>query len=462
MLSAPLDSADFPGPGTAAPVVEPPSGTTDAPDARLRSARNSTDAHEALDPNCLDPNSEGLEPDLPWEGKNKGEKGESPSTIFNLWSEEATCYVCESSVKMCGATSSCSLCGLRAPRKLSVEESEARAEALLNSEQRIDRDELDDLLASSLCSWNPKTRRLDQSLRGTGTLGWTLGFYRYGPKVGITKETLKRPMLTQIVNRFMRQEGGQGSWASVRVTSGFASDVHRDNNEKGSLNLLVPVSRFRKGRLWVEGQPLKGEEPEIREVQGERVVGRLIGGDSEVSWFDASQRHSVERAEGTRRVLVGYTPKSLDTLSLDFQQRLCALGFPLPSPSGVGSTLNPQLSSLQAQCSISASDVDCEPEELCLWEGVVTDPELDQLQHEHCMLRRVLTEQQKHLHEEIGLAASEGWEHETSHLRDLHCWINDIEGCLLHHVTKRQLSDPHVTSDERCVLEARLRSLGFF
>ena len=403
-------------------------------------------------------NSECLELQVPrGKGESESSEGERNPSVFNMWSEEARCYICEASVQMSGATPRCSSCGLEAQRKLSVEESETRAEAFLKSDQPIDREKLDDLLASSLCSWNPKTRKQDRSLQGTGAMGWTLGFYRYGPKIGITKETLRRPLLTRLINRFMQQEGGPGNWASVRVTSGFASEMHRDNNEK---DLLVPVSRFREGRLWIEGPPLKGEMSQVREIPGERVDGRLVGGDSEVVWFDASLRHSVEKAEGSRRVLVGYTPRSLDALSSDLQHHLLTLGFPLPCLSGIGPSPSPQPFSTDVDGSLQAEARDGGSEEPRFCEGALTEPELEQLQHEHFVLRRVLIEQQKNLHEEIGIAACEGWDHGTSHLCDLHCWINDTEECLLHHVSKQQLSNPHVTSDERCVLEARLRSLG--
>ena len=86
----------------------------------------------------------------------------------------------------------------------------------------------------------------------------------YGNRVGITNETKKRPQITKLLNKYLVQEGGPGNWAAIRVTSGFTSGIHVDRNQKGTKNLFVPISRFRAGRIWIEGCSGLGEKAEPR------------------------------------------------------------------------------------------------------------------------------------------------------------------------------------------------------
>ena len=94
------------------------------------------------------------------------------------------------------------------------------------------------------------------------------------------------------------------------------------------------------------------------------------------------------------------------------------------------------------------------------FERSLDESEIDQLFHEHVMLRKFLLEQHKHMQEEVSVAAREGWEALTRPLNDLHQWIEDAEQWLLWQDSEKLLSKETVSDDERLVLEARLRSLG--
>ena len=359
--------------------------------------------------------------------------------------ENLTCQVCEETIREPGSIK-CSLCGLRVSDKLSVEESEARAEQLLNAEPVLRREDVDQLIADSLWNWKPKTRKVDQGLQGSGALGWTLGFYRHGPKIGVTKETIRRPRLTQVLNRYMIQEGDRlgrpGFWCSVRVTSNFTSEIHRDKNEPGSLNFVVPVSRFGGGRIWIEGGPDTSSESLGTE-------GKYVGGELQPTWFDASQPHAVEPSQGTRRVLVGYTPRELGRLPSDLRDFLLGLSFPLPPIVSLPATPEPVSDSAKA-----------ETEGPTLYEDVLSDSEVHSLRCEHVMLRQLLIEQHKCYDEEVTVAASEGRTASNLHLHDLCTWIDECEQGLVWQDTCDLLKSGAVGEAESAVLGARLAHLG--
>ena len=235
----------------------------------------------------------------------------------------------------------------------------------------------------------------------------------------MTNETTKRPYLTKLINRYLKQLDPSGTWAAVRATCNFSAEPHKDRNHKGSLNFFVPISRFEKGRIWIdEGVPGPGEKGESRQVKGVEVEGRWIGGDEDECWFDASKMHAVEHADGDRRVLVGYTPRLLERLSPEDAETLVDCGFPMPSHALHNVTSehhhvtseHHHVTSHHHPVTSEHHPVTSEhhpvTSELEFVETPLEEAELDQLQHEHFLLRRFFLEQQGCMQEEVNRAAS--------------------------------------------------------
>ena len=237
------------------------------------------------------------------------------------------CRVCEEESQRTEEGRCCN-CGVWQGESYTLQQSEAAAAELLVRSDQIEREDLDDLLSKSLTTWKSKTRQCD--LQAAEAKGLTLGSYAYGTKVGVTNQTTLRPNLTKLLNRYLKQLQPEGTWTALRVTCNFASETHTDRNQRGSRNLFVPVSRFDKGRIWVEGVPGPGEKGETRIVKGVSVVGKWIGGDSQACWFDASRPHAVEPSEGDRRVVIGYTPRLLERMTAGNVSFLQECEFPLP------------------------------------------------------------------------------------------------------------------------------------
>ena len=460
-------------------------------------SKNGTEAGNDHDADALDAqgasdiNSEGPVPD--------GQGGGDRVRLCNLWGNPWLCRVCEEDGQW-REDGRCVECGVKLEEGYTVEKSEEVAEEMMRGENHVSRESIEHILTRSLTHWKPKTRKCDTA--PLHAKGWTLGGYVYGNKVGVTNETLRRPQLTKLLNRYLKQLDPEGKWAALRVTCNFAAEPHTDRNLKGSLNFFVPISRFEKGRIWIEGVPGPGEKGSSRTINGSEVEGRWIGGDQGACWFDAAKQHAVEPATGDRRVIIGYTPRLLERLAPGEIHRLRECGFPLPEhvTSKVAVTskhsrvtaeipVTSESSHVTAEIPVTSESSHVTAEipvtsesshvtgrpvgsvervtvsafqndaprvvETCLHET-----EVEQLLHEHFLLRRFMIEQQHHLQEEIGVAANQGWEAVTKPLNELHQWIEDTETWLCWQGAEQQLRRREISPDERVVLSARLRSLG--
>ena len=223
--------------------------------------------------------------------------------------------------------------GLQTP--LSVEDSEAEAEKLLKQETPPNREALDDLIKRSLVDLKAKSRRVDRE--ASGAKGWTLGFYCYGDKVGVTRETYRRPHLVKLVNWYLKSLVKEGTWTALRITEDLSAGPHRDRNEPGSKNLVAPLSRFQGGRIWIQGEG--SGDPGCQSMDGRQIEGRYVGGDQvDFVWFNPAEVHAVENAQGSRRVAVGYTPRLWSKASQADQKLLHNLHFPIPQADAQAST----------------------------------------------------------------------------------------------------------------------------
>ena len=246
--------------------------------------------------------------------------------IRNLWCEHVQCELCEGTC--IDSHGYCSECGVWTGGKYDVQQSEEQAAVLLNKGGKISRTDVNRLLELSMTTWKPTSRKCDRQAAMGSAQGWTLGAYVYGNKVGVTRETYRRPLLTQLLNQYVRQEAPTAHWAALRVTCDFQASPHRDKNEPGSENVIVPVSWFKRGNLWVEGECKLGCIPSNRDVDGKMVEGYIDGGADRVCAFNPRLRHAVEPADGKRRVLVAYTPRLLNRLPPQDVQFLADVSFP--------------------------------------------------------------------------------------------------------------------------------------
>ena len=217
------------------------------------------------------------------------------------------------------------------------EQSERYSSHLLSLNRPPQRDEIEDVLRRSLQDFRAKSRAVDLQAKNVGAKGWTMGFYVYGNKVGLTNRTRLMPLTTRLVNSYLESllklpEDSSASWTALRVTWGMQACLHKDRNMKGTRNWVVPISHFRRGRLWVaEDQPELLDKQQSEElVEWKGSWGRFLAGDDKGVWFDSSRPHAVEQAEGDRIVIVAHTPRGLQNCAHQDAMDLMKMGFRLP------------------------------------------------------------------------------------------------------------------------------------
>ena len=410
-------------------------------------------------------------------------------SLKNLWSEPLKCKLCEAIRTDSWISDRCDSCGTWQGRILTPEESEKEAEKLLNREGFVSRCDLNHLLATSLSGWTSSTRVCDREAGIRGSSGLTLGLYVYGSKVGLTKSCLRR--------LYLKQNTCQASWTALRVTCNFEASPHRDRNAPGSMNVVAPISWFKGGRIWVEGDPPPGcdEKPVVKEFQGKQLHGHYVGGSRAVAQFDPGRAHAVEPSVGNRRVVVGYSPRLIDRLPPSDMQKLKELGFPVPKTTTDELTIS-QASKAQAKggdkerlcatshdkttrkegdsltdrgeedskAGVSPGGDGSNPGGWRIRERLNSD-ELEEAHREFIRVRHLEIESRKFLDEQLefdvdstpgGDLCSE--DHPVSHVLEMK--VRDLEKWLVQHDALGQLHDGMLGDEDTRVLRARLRSMN--
>ena len=159
---------------------------------------------------------------------------------------------------------------------------------------------------------------------------WLTGAYVHGGVVGLTRNTRSFPCSTQVVNRYIKQLNPNHQWTSVAIIRNYRTAMHKDtHNELGQPTMLAPITRFRRGGLWVPGEE-PGYPVVLREVQGRKVPGHVLPVSKGPVKFNSREWHEVCGWSGNRVVIAAYTIRSGH--KLDREDRKCAeaFGFRLP------------------------------------------------------------------------------------------------------------------------------------
>ena len=136
------------------------------------------------------------------------------------------------------------------------------------------------------------------------------------------------PFSVQLFCKFISQVDVQHQFTSFTILSQVGAGMHRDaGNLVGSSNLIIAISKFTKGDVWVADT--SGNV--FRELpDGSVVPGKLLPVATSPQYLPAqSAWHSTEPWSGRRVVLVAYSVGDPALLSSSDRSRLCLLGFNL-------------------------------------------------------------------------------------------------------------------------------------
>ena len=165
---------------------------------------------------------------------------------------------------------------------------------------------------------------------GCGTSFATGAFAKV--KVGLRSNVAVFPRATEALAAFVRQSAPAHKFTTIVVFDSVLTTPHRDQQNSFLPNLVVPVSSFTRGSIWV--QSCNG--PCTRLIDGATLQGVSLPVCDGPVLFDARRCvHLTDAWTGRRVVLVAFSMSAIDKLSPEAAARLTSLQFALPSRDDV-------------------------------------------------------------------------------------------------------------------------------
>ena len=156
---------------------------------------------------------------------------------------------------------------------------------------------------------------------------FTTGAYVYSNLAGLRSNAYKYPAAARLLATVLRQHFPGRTFTSAGLFRQLKAPPHVDtNNQPGCPNLLLPVSQFLNGGVWVEGHG----DHELS-VNGTRHTGRVLEVAQGPCELDAQCLHATCDWGGARLILVGFCIRNCASLRPESAARLDSLNFPLPS-----------------------------------------------------------------------------------------------------------------------------------
>ena len=156
---------------------------------------------------------------------------------------------------------------------------------------------------------------------------FTAGAYVYSNLASLRSNAYKYPATTRLLATVLRQHFPIRTFTSAGLFRQLKAPPHVDtNNQPGCPNLLLPVSQFEGGSVWVAGHG----DHELS-VHGKLHTGSLLNVAQGPCELDAQCLHAACDWSGTRLILVGFCVKNCASLHPESAARLDSLNFPLPA-----------------------------------------------------------------------------------------------------------------------------------
>ncbi|CAE7839749.1 NaCP60E [Symbiodinium sp. CCMP2592] len=199
----------------------------------------------------------------------------------------------------------------------------ASSEALARELLRITR--FDAASCLRLLDLVPKDKSLRTSQAQTsegGKLGF--GFYVRAGEACVFNSCSNMPMVCRYLTSLVRVVDPTFEFGALQLLFNVQSGFHLDKfNEKGSLNLIIPLTDFVGGQVWT-----RDESGDVTyDHSGASLRGRLMDVASGPVKLDPSVHHAVMPWQGNRTVLIAYMPSFSERLPTESRSLLSELGF---------------------------------------------------------------------------------------------------------------------------------------
>ena len=150
---------------------------------------------------------------------------------------------------------------------------------------------------------------------------FTTGAYVRGPMLGTTINSRQYPWTTRALAGIIRTWDSELSFTSATISCNVCAGPHRDSyNESRSHNLVLPVSVFQGGEIFLEHAEGK------HRLQQKGPPGHIISTQEAVS-FSPRRLHATLPWHGTRIILIAYHVGMSANMDPVIRRDLQAMGF---------------------------------------------------------------------------------------------------------------------------------------
>ena len=152
--------------------------------------------------------------------------------------------------------------------------------------------------------------RLDPESKGDSSKCFITGAYVFSGMAGVRSVSFDYPCLTAALVRYVVQLDPTHTFTSVALFRDLKALPRADVfNEKGSVNLISPLSVFSGGDLWVADP----QGSQVLSVKGKEVTGSILMVSKGTQKFVPQNLHAAMPWSGQRDVIVGFTPGRRDS-----------------------------------------------------------------------------------------------------------------------------------------------------
>ena len=209
-----------------------------------------------------------------------------------------------------------------------------------------------------------------------GATSFSTGAYCKGGLVGLRANYRRNPVASEVLASFVRQSHPTCAFSTLSLFQGVKTPMHKDSRNAPYANLVLPLTRFEGGAIWVEDG--LGTIPEYT-PEGLRLGRDLDVSSGPVTLEAYNSFHFTRPWTGERIVLVAYVTDRLERLSKEDLADLLRSQFNLPTVANHASETSEVAASGRKQ---SSSEASVFQPQLCgnrglplaiTWEGKTTD-----------------------------------------------------------------------------------------
>ncbi|CAE7824317.1 unnamed protein product [Symbiodinium sp. CCMP2592] len=158
---------------------------------------------------------------------------------------------------------------------------------------------------------------------GRRATAYTVGTYYHAGSIGVRTNTRQRPW-TAATLAYMVRACTHTTFSTVSLLRNIHMRTHRDKyNKPGSLNVVIPVSAFRQGHLWIEEDNGPDLSPNGQH-RGRNIELKLPGVE-----FSPFKLHGTCPWKSDRLIISAYTTNRIEDICSEDKRYLHQLGFNL-------------------------------------------------------------------------------------------------------------------------------------